>query len=139
MRIVVDSYAWIELFLGSKKGSKAREILTESKEVYTPDFVLAEIARKYFREGIDQQTILERLRKISESSDVTPISVESALESAKCYFELKEKSREAGISAPSLFDAMVLAMARVLKAKVVTGDKHLKNLNETLWLTNGKS
>ena len=134
MRIVVDSYAWIELFIGSRKGSKAREILTEANEVYTPDFVLAEIARKYFREGADQQTILERLRKISESSDVTPISVESALESAKCYFELKEKSRKVGIPAPSLFDAMVLATARVLKAKVVTGDKHFKNLDETLWL-----
>ena len=134
MRIVVDSYAWIELFIGSRKGSKAREALTEAGEVYTPDFVLAEIARKYLREGMDQQTILERLRKISESSDVTPISLEAALESAKCYFELKEKARKAGISDPSLFDAMVLATARVLKAKVITGDRHFKNLNETLWL-----
>ena len=79
MKIVVDSYAWIELFIGSKKGSKAREIIIEAEEVYTPDFVLAEIARKYLREGVDQQTILERLRKISESSDVTSISVEAAL------------------------------------------------------------
>ena len=134
MRIVVDSYAWIELFIGSKKGSKAREIIIEAEEVYTPDFVLAEIARKYLREGVDQQTILERLRKISESSDVTSISVEAALESAKCYFEFKEKSKEAGIPSPSLFDAMVLATARILKARVVTGDKHFKNLNETLWL-----
>jgi len=134
VRIVVDSYAWIELFIGSRKGSKAREALTEAGEVYTPDFVLAEIARKYLREGMDQQTILERLRKISESSDVTPISLEAALESAKCYFELKEKAGKAGISDPSLFDAMVLATARVLKAKVITGDRHFKNLNETLWL-----
>ena len=134
MRIVVDSYAWIELFIGSKKGSKARGIIIEAEEVYTPDFVLAEIARKYLREGVDQQTILERLRKISESSDVTSISVEAALESAKCYFELKEKSKEAGIPSPSLFDAMVLATARILKARVVTGDKHFKNLKETLWL-----
>ena len=134
MRIVVDSYAWIELLIGSKKGSKVRKILAETEEVYTPDFVLAEIARKYFREGVNQQTILERLNKISEASDVVSINVEIALESAKCYFELKEKSKKAGISAPSLFDAMVLATARVLKARVITGDKHFKDLDETLWL-----
>jgi len=130
VRIVVDSYAWIEIFIGSSKGSKARDLLVKAREVYTPDFVLAEIARKYLREGLDQQTVLARLREITEASDIIPINVESA----KCYLELREKSEKDRIPDPSLFDAMILATARILKAKVVTGDKHFKNLNETLWL-----
>jgi len=134
VRIVVDSYAWIEIFIGSSKGSKARDILVKAREVYTPDFVLAEIARKYLREGLDQQIVLARLREITEASDIIPINVESAVESAKCYLELREKSKKDRIPDPSLFDAMILATARILKAKVVTGDKHFKNLNETLWL-----
>ena len=130
MRIVVDSYAWIEIFIGSSKGSKARDLLVKAREVYTPDFVLAEIARKYLREGLDQQIVLARLKEITEASDIILINVESA----KCYLEFREKSKKDRIPDPSLFDAMILATARILKAKVVTGDKHLKNLNETLWL-----
>ncbi|MFQ6094764.1 MAG: PIN domain-containing protein [Candidatus Bathyarchaeia archaeon] len=129
MKIVVDTYAWIEIFLGSGKGNKAREILAEAREVYTPDIVLAEVARKYFRERVEPQVVLDRLKKITEASDVTSISVEVAVESAKCFVELSERTETA-----SLFDAMVLAVARVLEAKVVTGDKHFRNLPETLWI-----
>ena len=53
MKIVVDSYAWIEHFLGNEKGVKTDEILQDSDEVFTPDIVLAEIARKYTRESIE--------------------------------------------------------------------------------------
>jgi len=46
VRIVADTYAWIELFIGSE----------------TPDIVLAEIARKYLREGVGKGIIIERLK-----------------------------------------------------------------------------
>ena len=133
MRIVVDAYAWVELFLGSEKGNKVREILAEAREVYTPGVVMAEVARKYLREGAGEQTVLERLKTITEASETAPIGIEIALESAKCYAELSERARRVGARTPSLFDAIVLATARVLEAKVVTGDEHLKNLPETLW------
>ena len=51
MKIVVDAYAWVEIFIGSERGNKAREILAKARETYTPDTVLAEVARKYLREG----------------------------------------------------------------------------------------
>ncbi len=134
MKIVVDTYAWIEIFIGSPKGDRARKILAETREVYTPDVVLAEVARKYFRERIEQEVIFERLNKISEASSVVPIDPEVAVEAARCYEELSEKARKGGVRAPSLFDAIVLGVARVLKAKVVTGDEHLKGLPQTFWL-----
>jgi len=50
VKIVVDSYAWIELFAGSDKGEKVRrKYMEKSEEIYTPDIVLAEMARKYIR------------------------------------------------------------------------------------------
>ncbi|MDK2383479.1 MAG: PIN domain-containing protein, partial [Candidatus Korarchaeota archaeon] len=51
--LVVDSYAWIEYFLGSDKGKKVLEELRRAEEVITPSVVLAELAHKYFREGMD--------------------------------------------------------------------------------------
>jgi len=134
VRIVVDSYAWIEIFLGSEKGDRARKIIGEASEAYTPDVVLAEVARKYLREGFGEEVILKRLRAMTEATDVAPVGVELALESAKCYLELSEKAKMEGTGVPSLFDALVLATARVLDARVVTGDEHFKNLSETLWV-----
>ena len=47
----MDSYAWIEFFEGSEKGRKVLELLSSADEVITLDLTLAEIARKYLREG----------------------------------------------------------------------------------------
>lgn len=132
MKIVIDSYAWIEIFIGSKNGEKAKEIIQKAEETYTPDIVLSEIARKYMREGAEEQTILERLKTIEETTGITPIDKETALESAKCYIELLEKAKKENLKTPSLFDAIILATAKTNNAKLLTGDEHFKNLNETL-------
>jgi len=107
VKTVVDTYAWIEIFIGSQRGNKARGILAKALEVYTPDIVLAEVARKYLRERMEQDIVYERLKTIVEASDIAPISVDAALESAKCYIELLEDARKTGVRTPSLFDAMI--------------------------------
>jgi predicted nucleic acid-binding protein len=35
---------------------------------------------------------------------------------------------------PSLFDAILLATARTLGAKLLTGDEHFKGIDETIWI-----
>ena len=134
MKIVIDSYAWIELFLGSSKGHKVKEIMQNADEVYTPDIVLAEIARKYLREGVEEKTVDARLEQIISASNLTYLDTKTALESAKCYTELLEKARQTDLNTPSLFDAIVLATGRILKSKILTGDQHFKSLPETIWI-----
>ena len=134
MRIVVDSYAWIEIFLGSKKGETASQEIEDAELVVTPDTALAEISRKYLREGARENTIRSRLQTISEASELSHIDESTAIASGKAYLEMEEKSKKEKIDKPSLFDAIVLATARVNKAKVLTGDPHFRDLPETLWL-----
>jgi predicted nucleic acid-binding protein len=134
VRIVVDSYAWIELFIGGKSSKRAEEYIEMASEVYTPDIVLAEVSRKYLREGFNKSLISKRLKSISESSRIVTITPEIALGSAECYLELLRKAKNEKLKDPSLFDAVVLAVTKHLKAKVLTGDEHFKNLSETLWL-----
>jgi len=134
VKIVIDAYAWIEVFLGSEKGRKVKEIVERADEVYTPDTVLAEIARKYIREGADERTTGARLETIITASNVTPIDTKVALEAARCYAQLVVNARKGELKSPSLFDAIVLAGGKVAKAKVVTGDEHFRNLPETLWI-----
>ncbi|MCL5949481.1 MAG: PIN domain-containing protein [Candidatus Bathyarchaeota archaeon] len=134
MKIVIDSYAWIELFMGSAKGGKIKEILENADEIYTPDTVLAEIARKYVREGIEQRIVNTRLEQIVAASNITYLDAKLSLQSAKCYLELAEGTRKTKLNSPSLFDAIVLATGRMLKAKILTGDEHFKFLPDTIWI-----
>ena len=133
-KIVIDAYAWIELFIGSVKGAEVKEILENAEEIYTPGTVLAEVARKYVREGVDEKTVNERLQLIVSSSNITQIDANTASEASRCYSELAKTAKRFKLNAPSLFDAIVLGTSRLLESKVVTGDEHFKNLPETIWV-----
>ena len=134
MKIVVDSYAWIEIFSGTGKGSSASKVIDDAEELYTPDIVLAEIARKYRREGLDRRTIEKRLDSITEASQIIPIDRIVALESASAFLDLRDEAKKKGLREPSLFDAIILGTTRTAQGKVLTGDLHFKDLEETIWL-----
>ena len=134
MRIVVDTYAWIELFIGSNKGEIVRDAIAKANEVFVPDIVLAEIARKYLREGESEEVVRQRIEWVTDIARIVAIDEDTAMLSGIVYMELVEKSKVEGISKPGLADAIVLAITRTLEAKVVTGDKHFKGLNEVIWV-----
>ena len=83
MKIVVDTYAWIELLIGSENGTKVKDFLEKADEVYTPDTVLAETARKFLREGTNEESINHWVEIITNASTVMPIDSAIALEAAK--------------------------------------------------------
>lgn len=134
MRVLVDSYAWVELFLGSGKGGRVRELIESADEALTPDTVLAELARKYLREKVPERLIREKLSAVQGASHVLPITPELAMSASKAYLELVETARKRRLRTPSLFDGLVLGAARLHEAKVVTGDPHFQSLPETIWL-----
>jgi predicted nucleic acid-binding protein len=131
---VIDSYAWIEHFAGSTNANTVKEILENADELYTPDVVLAEIARKYIRDNVDNDIIKKRLQQIADNSKIVYLDPKLAFESANCYREIESSARKNKCNTPSLADAIVLATARMLHAKVLTGDTHFKNLPETIWI-----
>ena len=134
MRVLVDSYAWVELFLGSGKGGRVRELIESADEAFTPDTVLAELSRKYLREKFPERLVRERLSAVQGASHVLPITPELAMSASKAYLELVETARRRRLRSPSLFDGLFLGAARQQEAKVVTGDPHFQDLPETIWL-----
>jgi PIN domain nuclease of toxin-antitoxin system len=98
---------------------------------------MAELARKYLREGVAPETIRGWLRGISEATEVCDVDVDLALASTRAAAELTEKARMEGLEKPGLGDAVVLATARVRGASVLTGDAHFKGLPEAIWLGDG--
>ncbi|MEM2930757.1 MAG: type II toxin-antitoxin system VapC family toxin [Thermoproteota archaeon] len=131
--IVTDSYAWIEYFLGSNSGKTLKDYI-DTEELVTPSIVLAEVARKYLREGMGEEDVVKRLDFIVASSIVKEIDAELSVMAAKAYLELSEKAKAKGLKKPSLTDGIVLATGRTLKAKIVTGDEHFKGLNEVVYI-----
>lgn len=134
MKIVVDSYAWIELFIGSERGEKVKKIISDADDVFVPDIVLAEIARKYIREGVSEDIVRDRIRRITDIARVISVDEEISLLSAKFYMELLEKSKAEKLQTPSLADAIVLAITRFLRSKLLTGDKHFRGFKEIIWI-----
>lgn len=131
--IVLDSYAWIEYFLGSDPGRTVKEYLNH-EEAFTPSIVLAEVARKYLREGVAEGDIALRLSFIVAKSSIVEIDVDLSLMAANAYFELFETAKERKLGRPSLTDGVVLASGRMLKAKIVTGDEHFRGFDEVIFL-----
>jgi predicted nucleic acid-binding protein len=132
LNLVLDSYAWIELFLGSEKGEKVKQLISDADEVRTPSIVLAEVSRKYQRENVDERRVKSRLETISSTSILTPVNTPVALKTGRAYLELAEKAKREKRRPPSLFDAIVLATAREYNSKVLTGDKHFESVPETI-------
>jgi predicted nucleic acid-binding protein len=134
VKIVIDTYAWIELLIGSEKGKKVKELIENAQEAYTPSIVLAEIARKLLREGTDEKTISMWLEIIIAASVIIQIDSSTAIEAAKCYLELAKKAKVTKQNTSSLFDAIVQATAKINQCQILTGDEHFRNLPETIWI-----
>jgi predicted nucleic acid-binding protein len=124
----------VELFKASPPGEAAKERIEHADDVFTPSLVLAELARKYLREGEELVTIHGWLQTILEATQIVEIDIRLAEESAKASMELLKKSASEHLRKPGLGDAIVLATARVCGAHVLSGDSHFKGLPETVWL-----
>ena len=117
---VLDSFAWIELFKGSKKGEKVKQLLNEHSDKIST--TTANYYEVYYHLEQEKGPVLREkyLRFIENKTTVIPISIDIA--SAAAQIRLVEKF--------SAIDAFTLAAARKLKAKVVTGDKDFEKLKD---------
>ncbi len=107
-------------------------MIADADEVRTPDIVLAEISRKYLREKAEESRVRSRLETITSASLVTPVGVEVAMKAGEAFLELAQRAAKQRRRAPSLFNAIVLATARVYDSKLLTGDEHFEGLSETI-------
>ena len=84
---------------------------------------MAEVARKYLREGAAVTTIRKSLSTILEASELLDLDAELALTAARATIRLERRAEASGLRRPNLFDGIVMASARLNGAKVLTGDE----------------
>jgi predicted nucleic acid-binding protein len=125
MKIVFDTYAWIEYFEGSKKGEVVEGFLQEN-EILTPSIVLLELSYKADKKGWD---IKKYLNYINMKSKIIGINDDFILEFGGVYNSARLKAKDIGI-----VDVIVLANAKMNGAKILTGDPHFSGFEETIIL-----
>ena len=124
MKIIFDTYAWIEYFKGSKQGKVADQYLKE--EIITPFIVALELSYRANKEGWD---IKKYLDFIKFNSKISFIDEDFIINFGRIYNETKKEVKEF-----SLADCIILTTARLQNAKILTGDAHFKNFQETIFL-----
>ncbi len=128
MRYVIDSYAWLEYFMGTETGEKTKAIIENSEEKITPTICLAEVYSKTLK--VEGRELAEKQKSfIKERSALVYLDELIAVESAKVNVRLKKEINGWGMA-----DSIVYATALVKKADVVTGDEHFKNLENVVFL-----
>jgi predicted nucleic acid-binding protein len=124
-KYVVDAWAWVEYLIGSEFGIKLKEVLDEDgSEVYTCAVTLAEVISKVAREGRDVEAAYAMLLS---NSQVIDVNEELSKHAGLLHCEMRRSLRDFGLA-----DSYVLATARKLKAKVLTGDMHFKGVREAV-------
>jgi len=121
---VIDSYAWIEYFRGSKAGKKTQRFIEEGKAA-TATITIAELREKYAREGWPYFN--DDLLFITTTTTITNLTKDIAVKAGETNALMKAKVKGWGMA-----DSITLATAQAANAKVVTGDNHFKGLKEAI-------
>ena len=126
----MDSYAWLEYFMGTEAGARVKRIVdSETDEKLTPSICLAEIYAKILRTEDEQKAELRRAF-IKSRSALIPLTEELAVEAAKTDVAMKKKVHGWGLA-----DSVVLSTAKNRNGKVATGDPHFRGLNESYMIS----
>lgn len=126
-KVVVDAYAWIEYFNASEKGLKVKQIIeNESNEVFISSATFAEVISKFLRTNKDINIAIQGINTLAALIEV---SQEISILAGEIHFTEKKKNEDFG-----MLDSFVVATAKKLNAKILTGDNDFKNFKETIFI-----
>ena len=124
---LIDTYAWVEYFIGSDKGKVVKKVIEEEKNVIaTPECVLAELKGWAIRESLNFKELYTVVRKLS---DILCITTSDWLEAASIRSEIRKTLKDFG-----MIDALIIAQQKRLGYMVVSGDPHFENIEDIMFL-----
>ena len=127
--IVFDTYAWIEYFEGSQLGQITEKYLNgnekqNQEEIITPSIVLIELSCKSSKEEWDFE---KYLKFIKSKSTIVGINEEVIIQCGDIYIREKTKKPRFG-----MVDGVILTIAKKLDSKILTGDEHFRDLDNSI-------
>ncbi|MBI2663769.1 type II toxin-antitoxin system VapC family toxin [Candidatus Woesearchaeota archaeon] len=122
MTVLVDSWAWIEYFRGTRFGEKARGYIEGEEKVIVSAINVAEVRLFLLRHKRAEEARL--IRFLLNTSFPVPVSTEIAVQAAGAKHEKKF----------GMADAIILATAKMHDAKIVTGDDDFKGQEAAVYI-----
>ena len=122
--MIIDSYAWVEYFIGSEKGENVKKLIKQ--QCYTSIVSLAEITEWCLKNNKD---IEKRINLIKSQSEILIINERIAILAAKINHERKKM-----IAGWGMMDSLILATALSYNLGIVTGDKHFSDIENVIIL-----
>ncbi|MFH1072150.1 MAG: hypothetical protein V1743_01850 [Nanoarchaeota archaeon] len=125
---IIDSYAWVEYFNGSAKGKRVQKLLLNQKHSFsTIHPCLAELHGWALKNSQDFNQVLQVVRA---NSDLISLSEDEWIQTGKERFFQRKKEPDFG-----LIDAAILVKQKELHCKVISGDRHFRNVKNVVFLT----
>ena len=121
--LLVDTSAWVELFDGTVKGEKIKEIIKTSV-CFTSAICIAELSFLTAKKGLERTKYLNAVNAFSTIIDLDRSILEmGGVLKAEKILTVKNFG---------LVDAIILATAKQYNLKILTGDKHFAGENAVI-------
>lgn len=122
-KFVVDASAWLEYFDGSPKGEKIKKYF-EDAELYTSALCVAEVVARVLRRGASADVART---VINARSVVISVDFDLGAHGGILYATLRKTRAKISLS-----DAITLAIAKKLSAKILTFDNDFRGIPEAV-------
>jgi predicted nucleic acid-binding protein len=119
MSTILDTSAWIELFLGTEKGKRVAHVLATDL-CYSSISTLSEIVNWASKERLELSALINIVEK---NSLVIELDKEAAILAGKLNFERKKINKKWG-----MLDSFVLAVSLIHNLRILTKDLDFKDL-----------
>ena len=127
MLYLIDSYAWVEYFMGSQKGEVLKKLFLDEKNRFAAvECCLAEIQSWALKNKQDFNNLFKIIRA---NSTILPLTEHDWIDAGKERFEQRETQKDFG-----LIDAVILIQQMEFNSFIVTGDKHFKGKENIAFL-----
>ena len=127
MIFIIDSWAWIEYFTGSKSGLKLKKLIDNKNHKFiTLECTLSEVKSYCLRTNSNFSSIHNIIKK---NSIMLPVQIDIWLKAAETKYEIRKKIKDFG-----LIDAILVAKQNELDCMLISGDEHFKNMKKIVYV-----
>ena len=119
--MLIDTSAWVEFLLGSRKGNRVRERIN-SEACYSSIVTIAELSNWVQRENQETERIIDAVKELSA---VIGLDEDIAVLAGKLNFNRKKENRKWG-----MMDSMILATAEMYDMEILTCDDDFSDVSK---------
>ncbi len=117
--MLLDTSAWVEFFIGSKKGARVKEVLS-SDICYSSIVTLAELTNWSLRERQETKHLVDTVKELS---NVIGMDDDISILAGRLNFERKKSNRKWG-----MLDSFVLASGAIYGLDILTNDSDFRDV-----------